>query len=107
MIALVLAAPQPSTAIGAELLALAVVCGVAYAFVQNLRLGHYEIVHDHRPNDRVRIAFDVLATAVRPQPQVRRCEAYVRRRLINSTQPAARRAIVRAGVLSAPAGSAR
>jgi hypothetical protein len=32
--------------------------------VQNLRRGHYEFVHDHPPNDRVRIAFDVLATAV-------------------------------------------
>jgi transposase-like protein len=35
-----------------------------HAFVQNLRRGHYEFVHDHPPNDRVRIAFDVLATAV-------------------------------------------
>ena len=35
-----------------------------HALVQNLRRGHYEFVHHHRPNDRVRIAFDVLATAV-------------------------------------------
>jgi transposase, IS6 family len=35
-----------------------------HAFVQNLRRGHYQFVHDHQPNDRVRIGFDVLATAV-------------------------------------------
>ena len=35
-----------------------------HAFVQNLRRGHYEFVHDNRPNDRVRIAFDALAMAV-------------------------------------------
>jgi len=35
-----------------------------HAFVQNLRRGHYEFGNDHRPNDRVRIAFDELAAAL-------------------------------------------
>src|SRR5262249_6861489 len=34
------------------------------AFVKTLRRGHYEFGNDHRPNDRVRIAFDELAAAV-------------------------------------------
>ena len=40
------------------------ILAAGHAFVQNLRRGHYEFVHDHPPNDRVRIAFDVLATAL-------------------------------------------
>jgi hypothetical protein len=39
-----------------------------HAFVQNLRRGHYEFVHDHPANDRVRIAFDALVTAVSEAP---------------------------------------
>jgi transposase, IS6 family len=35
-----------------------------HAFVQNLRRGHYEYGNDHRPNHRVRIAFDELAAAL-------------------------------------------
>ena len=35
-----------------------------HAFVQNLRRGHYEFGNEHRPNDRVRIAFDELAAAL-------------------------------------------
>ena len=35
-----------------------------HAFVQNLRRGHYEFGNEHRPNDRVRIAFEALAAAL-------------------------------------------
>jgi hypothetical protein len=37
---------------------------LGHAFVQNLRRGRYEFVADHLQNDRIRIAFDVLAAAV-------------------------------------------
>jgi transposase-like protein len=35
-----------------------------HAFVQNLRRGHYAITADLAPNDRVRVAFTELATAI-------------------------------------------
>ena len=35
-----------------------------HAFVQNLPRGYYEFGNDHRPADRVRIAFHALAAAL-------------------------------------------
>ena len=35
-----------------------------HAFVQNLRRGHYEIVADQPPRDRVRVAFEELAFCI-------------------------------------------
>ena len=35
-----------------------------HAFVQNLRRGHYAIVADHPPRDRVRAAFEELASCI-------------------------------------------
>jgi hypothetical protein len=32
-----------------------------HAFVQKLRRGRYELTAEHRPRDRVRVAFDELA----------------------------------------------
>jgi hypothetical protein len=35
-----------------------------YAFIQNVRRGHYELAVEHHPSQRVAVAFDELALAI-------------------------------------------
>jgi hypothetical protein len=49
---------------GLKRLASARTIAAGHAFVQNLRRGHYEIVAEQPPRDRVRAAFEQLAFCI-------------------------------------------
>jgi hypothetical protein len=59
---------------------------VGYAFVQNLRRGHYELATEEPMTRRLPVAFDELALAIRSQVEVTLQRATCQR---NATAPTA------------------